>query len=126
MARSRKVLIPYAPRPAFAAFHGREQRWACIVAHRRAGKTVAAVNDLIRAALTCERPEPRFAYVWSCLGTFGGATLTLQTLGPDGVTEVTIDTMTSAAQKGEVVGANATVRVLVSGGTPSALYCTLS
>ena len=38
-------------------------RWACIVAHRRAGKTVAAINDLIRAALVCERPEPRFAYV---------------------------------------------------------------
>jgi hypothetical protein len=63
MARSRKVLIPYSPRPAFAAFHGRMERWACIVAHRRAGKTVAAINDLIRAALTCERPEPRFAYI---------------------------------------------------------------
>ena len=63
MARSRKVLIPYAPRPAFAPFHERTERWACIVAHRRAGKTVAAVNDLIRGALTCERPEPRFAYV---------------------------------------------------------------
>jgi hypothetical protein len=63
MARSHKVLIPYAPRPAFSAFHQRRQRWACIVAHRRAGKTVAAINDLIRAALVCERPEPRFAYV---------------------------------------------------------------
>lgn len=28
-------------------FHQRTQRWACLVAHRRAGKTVAAVNDLI-------------------------------------------------------------------------------
>jgi hypothetical protein len=33
------------------------------VAHRRAGKTVAAVNDLIRKAMACERSEPRFAYV---------------------------------------------------------------
>ena len=39
------------------------ERWACIVAHRRAGKTVAAINDLVRAALTCERSEPRMAYV---------------------------------------------------------------
>jgi hypothetical protein len=39
------------------------ERWACIVAHRRAGKTVAAINDLIRAAMHCERPEPRLAYV---------------------------------------------------------------
>ncbi|HEY4029964.1 MAG TPA: hypothetical protein VGM25_06445 [Caulobacteraceae bacterium] len=63
MARSREVLIPYGPRPAFAAFHDREERWACIVAHRRAGKTVAAVNDLIHAAMACQEPEPRFAYV---------------------------------------------------------------
>jgi len=63
MARPRKVLIPYSPRPAFAAFHGRMERWACIVAHRRAGKTVAAINELIRAALVCDRPEPRMAYV---------------------------------------------------------------
>lgn len=63
MAKSRKVVIPYAPRAAFAGFHERDQRWACIVAHRRAGKTVAAINELIRAALRCERPQPRLAYV---------------------------------------------------------------
>jgi hypothetical protein len=33
------------------------------VAHRRAGKTVAAINDLIRAAMRCELSEPRYAYV---------------------------------------------------------------
>lgn len=33
------------------------------MAHRRAGKTVAAINELIKAALTCDRPEPRFAYL---------------------------------------------------------------
>lgn len=44
-------------------FHNREQRFACIVAHRRAGKTVATINDLIRAALTCDKPNPRFAYL---------------------------------------------------------------
>jgi hypothetical protein len=63
MARRQRVLIPYTPRPAFKGFHHRKERWACIVAHRRAGKTVAAVNELIRAAMGCERPEPRFAYV---------------------------------------------------------------
>lgn len=45
------------------AFHDRTQRWAVIVAHRRAGKTVACVNDLIKAALTCEKPDARFAYI---------------------------------------------------------------
>jgi phage terminase large subunit len=76
--RKRRAIIPYTPRPQFSEFHARSQRWACIVAHRRAGKTVACVNDLIRAALRCAAPEPRFAYLaplfaqakdvaWSCL-----------------------------------------------------------
>lgn len=55
--------LGYRPRDQFATFHMREQRWACIVAHRRAGKTVACVMDLIDAALRCEKPNPRFAYV---------------------------------------------------------------
>ena len=40
----------YHPRAYFRAFHQRNQRWATMVAHRRAGKTVAAVNDLIEKA----------------------------------------------------------------------------
>jgi hypothetical protein len=48
----REIEIPYAPRKAFMPFHNRTQRWACLVAHRRAGKTVAAINDIIRAAIT--------------------------------------------------------------------------
>ena len=42
------IELPYEPRKAFMPFHNRTKRWACIVAHRRAGKTVAAVNDIIR------------------------------------------------------------------------------
>lgn len=34
-----------------------------MVVHRRAGKTVACVMDLIDAALRCEREEGRFAYI---------------------------------------------------------------
>lgn len=59
----RRIVIPYSPRGPFKAFHAREQRFAAIVAHRRAGKTVAAVNDLIKGALTCTKPNPRFAYL---------------------------------------------------------------
>jgi hypothetical protein len=43
-------------------FHDRTQRWACLVAHRRAGKTVAAVNDIIRAAITYQGDRGLFAY----------------------------------------------------------------
>ena len=62
MAR-REVVLAYSPREAFKPFHSRKQRWACLVAHRRAGKTVAAVNDIIRAAVMCKSPNPLFGYI---------------------------------------------------------------
>ena len=43
--------------------HRRTQRWVCLVAHRRAGKTVAAVNELIKGAVECEKVRPQFAYI---------------------------------------------------------------
>ena len=58
-----RVVIPYRPRKAFLPFHNRTQRWACLVAHRRAGKTVAAVNDIIRAAITYQGDRGLFAYI---------------------------------------------------------------
>jgi phage terminase large subunit len=59
----REVVLAYSPREAFKPFHSRKQRWACLVAHRRAGKTVAAVNDIIRAAVMCKSPNPLFGYI---------------------------------------------------------------
>jgi phage terminase large subunit len=57
------IVIPYAPRDIFLRYHHRAERWACIVAHRRCGKTVACINDLIRRALELKTPHGRFAYV---------------------------------------------------------------
>jgi phage terminase large subunit len=57
------VSIDYRSRPQFEAFHHRVERFACIVAHRRAGKTVACVHDLQRGALQCDKLRPRFAYL---------------------------------------------------------------
>jgi len=34
-----------------------------MVVHRRGGKTVATINDLLKTALTCTKPNPRVAYV---------------------------------------------------------------
>jgi phage terminase large subunit len=63
MAEAERIVIPYAPRKHFLPYHTSDKRWRIIVAHRRAGKTVACVNELIRAALTCDKPNPRVAYV---------------------------------------------------------------
>ena len=43
--------INYRPRQLVKSFHKRKERFAVIVAHRRFGKTVAAINDLIKTAL---------------------------------------------------------------------------
>lgn len=57
------VSTGYTPRPAFIPFHMRTERWASLVCHRRAGKTVACVADIVDAALRSTRDAPRFAYV---------------------------------------------------------------
>jgi len=62
-ARTQRIDLGYRARRQFRPFHMRKQRWACIVAHRRAGKTVACVMDLVDAALRCTKQEGRFAYV---------------------------------------------------------------
>lgn len=58
-------MIPYAPRPLQRVLHAEldRHRWAVAVCHRRFGKTVLAVNQLIKCALTCQKPRPRFAYI---------------------------------------------------------------
>ena len=61
--RQVRIVIPYRPRDVFKPLHNRSQRWAVVVAHRRAGKTVACVNDLIRRALSTSRKDGRYAYV---------------------------------------------------------------
>lgn len=58
-----RINLGYRYREPFGGFHRRKQRFACIVAHRRAGKTVASIVDLIDHALRCEKEDGRFAYV---------------------------------------------------------------
>ena len=60
-----EVVIPYAPRPQQLLVHDalEANRFAVAVCHRRFGKTVAAINHLIRAAMLCGKESPRYAYV---------------------------------------------------------------
>ncbi len=56
-----KVVIE--ARHQFGGLLQTDRRWTIAVCHRRAGKTVACVQKLIKAALECKKPDPRFAYV---------------------------------------------------------------
>lgn len=57
------IKIPYNPRKAFKGFHANQKRFSVLVCHRRAGKTVSAINRLVKSAMTCPRPNPRVAYI---------------------------------------------------------------
>jgi hypothetical protein len=58
-----ELQIPYIPRWYFKPYHQRTQRFACIVAHRRCGKTVACINDLLRRATDTDDGSARYAYI---------------------------------------------------------------
>lgn len=59
------IKIPYTPRKHFIGLHQSQKRFKFVVAHRRAGKSVAEINETIKKALTNPRvyPPPRYAYV---------------------------------------------------------------
>jgi hypothetical protein len=61
----KQIVIPYKQREHFKPLHASPKRWKFVVAHRRAGKSVAEINETIKAALTNPRtyPPPRYAYV---------------------------------------------------------------
>lgn len=62
-ARVVDLVSPYVPRKAFMKLHDRKTRWFVGVAHRRAGKTVADINELVKGAAECQHDNPRFAYI---------------------------------------------------------------
>lgn len=62
-----KVVIPYTPRSFQADIHLQldAHRWAVLVMHRRFGKTVMLLNQLVKRALqnTRQTPRPIYAYI---------------------------------------------------------------
>ena len=60
---SSPIKLKYRPRSVFEDYHHRKERWAVIVAHRRCGKTVACINDLIVKALLENKPHAQYAYI---------------------------------------------------------------
>ena len=55
----------YRPRSPQKLIHQmvKDNRFTVVVAHRRMGKTVSAINQLIHSSLLCDKPNPRLAYI---------------------------------------------------------------
>lgn len=60
---TKTIVIPYKPRGLQQDFHNNIKRWNFLVCHRRFGKTVMAINQLIRDSVTCTKERPRYAYI---------------------------------------------------------------
>ncbi len=99
---------------------------ACEAADAPAGASVRTLLSNASATGAAQTDVAGGAYIWTVQGTFGGATVKLQTLGPDGTNWLDVASLTTAGSTGVVVGEAAAVRASVSGGTPAALYSTLS
>ena len=80
---TRRVSTGYRPRRLQAEIHRSLKRFNVLVCHRRFGKTVLCVNELIDRALANGRPRPRYAYIaplyrqakqvaWDYLKTYAG------------------------------------------------------
>ena len=89
----------------------------------------AAPTVLLSNASATGQPSAALAggtYVWTIVGTFDGATATLQSLGPDGSTWLDVVARTSAGSERVLVGQGSSLRTAVAGGTPSGLYANVA
>lgn len=59
------IEIPYKPREQQLAIHDLmdSKRFGVVVAHRRMGKTVSAINHIIKDAILNQKEAPRYAYI---------------------------------------------------------------
>jgi hypothetical protein len=58
--------IPYSPRKVFIPIHAalETHRFNVLVAHRRMGKSVGAVNHVIKMAAICQKTRPHYAIIF--------------------------------------------------------------
>ena len=59
--KTKKILIPYKPREHQREIHENKKRFNVLVCHRRFGKTVLAVNEMIKTAAA--KPRSLCAFI---------------------------------------------------------------
>lgn len=89
---------------------------------------MADTGTLLNASSITSDPigRPKGVYCFAANGTFGGATVTLEMLGPDGVNYITVTgTALTAAGAVNVELPAGRYRAAVSGGVGASLHATL-
>ena len=62
-AAARVLKMEYEPRALQRQVHANLKRFNSLVCHRRFGKTVLAINQLVDSGLRCKMPRPQYAYL---------------------------------------------------------------
>lgn len=62
-SNSEIIDLGYRPRPFQAVLHNKLRRFNVLVCHRRFGKTVFSIMEMIDKGLNCDRKNPRYAYI---------------------------------------------------------------
>ena len=57
------LILPYEPRDQFIPFHQRPNRFTAMVCHRRAGKTVSCIGELVTRGMYTKKKRAEYAYV---------------------------------------------------------------
>lgn len=63
MSNVLEVSTGYTPRPLQAILHSSLKRFNVLVMHRRFGKTVFSINEMVDQALRCKNKNPQYAYI---------------------------------------------------------------
>lgn len=63
MAEQTLITHNYTPRWYMVDFHKRKERFACLIMHRRAGKTVGVVNDMVVRAMRTQKKNAFYGYL---------------------------------------------------------------
>ena len=63
MSEVQTIDLEYVPRPPQRMLHLRTARFLIVVSHRRMGKTIFLIMELLNALLTLKLKRPRFAYL---------------------------------------------------------------
>ena len=63
LKKKQEVSTGYQPRPLQLEIHHSLKRFSVLAIHRRFGKTVLAVNEIVDKALRCKKTNPQFAYI---------------------------------------------------------------
>ena len=58
-----KISTGYFPRPFQKLVHENLKRFNVLVAHRRFGKTILVINEMISKGLSCQLHNPQYAYI---------------------------------------------------------------